>query len=562
MRPGEGGPARGHWRGTLAAAGALLGAYLLLLVPHWTPGGDSELFAAAARSIARGEGYSYNGHPVRLAPPGWPALLAAAFSITPTFLAGKLVNLACTVAAAAVAHRVLLRLVPPAWATLAVVAGGLAVPAYTLTMWLHSDPPFVLLAWVAALAACRLIESPTLGGFLGWTLALLAAAALMPTVRYLAAVQWGVPFAVLLAGVKVAPRRATVAMILGALVTLGLLAGTIALVDAAADGAEVPAARGGSDWEHELPNVLDNGPSRRPPVLIDRGLRLLSAGLAPAWLLCYPLRFASATTVGGIAVGAAGLVILALVIRGAMRDRRRRWVWAAVVAYVALLAVGWPNPNARYLVPIAPLLVAGAMTGLGGRRAIWFAAAVIALNVPMLLIDAAVARGGSQATYLERYESGRLASLVGVVDELHRRGVGDGEVAVSDRYDNLGRRRYPRSGTREVVLLLDRAVVTVPEDYAFEPGRIPPDYFEVGRVVPGGLAAWMRGRGLRYYLFQRGPRPWRLWHFDLPRWAHDLAGGPAGKAVGGWALFELTDSGLVEVDVPESNRAITRVPGL
>ena len=73
-------PRIGHWRSTLLVAAVVLGAYLLLLNPYWTPGGDSELFIASARSIVRSEGYTYNGLPVRIAPPAWPYVMAAAMS--------------------------------------------------------------------------------------------------------------------------------------------------------------------------------------------------------------------------------------------------------------------------------------------------------------------------------------------------------------------------------------------------------------------------------------------------------------------------------------------------
>ena len=73
----------GHWRSTLLVAAAVLAAYLLILNPFWTPGGDSELFIAAARSIVRGEGYTYNGRIVRIAPPAWPYLMAGAMWIIP-----------------------------------------------------------------------------------------------------------------------------------------------------------------------------------------------------------------------------------------------------------------------------------------------------------------------------------------------------------------------------------------------------------------------------------------------------------------------------------------------
>ena len=121
-------PRLGHWRSTLLVAVVVLAAYLLLLNPFWTPGGDSELFIAAARSIVRGEGYTYNGKIVRIAPPAWPYVMAGAMWISPTFLMVKLVTLALMASAWVMAHRVLLRLGPPAWATWAAILGAILVP--------------------------------------------------------------------------------------------------------------------------------------------------------------------------------------------------------------------------------------------------------------------------------------------------------------------------------------------------------------------------------------------------------------------------------------------------
>src|SRR4051812_42190550 len=49
----------------------VLALYLLLQNQYWVPAGDSELYTAAARSLARGEGYTFNGQPVAIIPPGW-----------------------------------------------------------------------------------------------------------------------------------------------------------------------------------------------------------------------------------------------------------------------------------------------------------------------------------------------------------------------------------------------------------------------------------------------------------------------------------------------------------
>ena len=55
---------------------SLLLLYGLLQNPYWVPAGDSELYTAAARNIARGDGYTFNGQPVAIIPPGWSWMMA------------------------------------------------------------------------------------------------------------------------------------------------------------------------------------------------------------------------------------------------------------------------------------------------------------------------------------------------------------------------------------------------------------------------------------------------------------------------------------------------------
>src|SRR5437868_5483312 len=64
----------------------LFALYLPLQNPYWVPGGDSEVYTAAARSIVLGQGFKFNGYPVGMVPPGWSYVLAGLMKISPTFL--------------------------------------------------------------------------------------------------------------------------------------------------------------------------------------------------------------------------------------------------------------------------------------------------------------------------------------------------------------------------------------------------------------------------------------------------------------------------------------------
>src|SRR5205085_8309168 len=54
----------------------IIALYALLQNRYWVPAGDSELYTAAARSLARGEGYRFNGQLVAITPPGWSLMMA------------------------------------------------------------------------------------------------------------------------------------------------------------------------------------------------------------------------------------------------------------------------------------------------------------------------------------------------------------------------------------------------------------------------------------------------------------------------------------------------------
>src|SRR4051812_2903752 len=88
--------------------------FLLLQNPYWVPGGDSEVYLGSAINLAKGNGYLFNGQPTRIAPPGWPMLLAVVIKyVSPTFIALKLLTLTSMLAALATFYWVLRRFAPP-----------------------------------------------------------------------------------------------------------------------------------------------------------------------------------------------------------------------------------------------------------------------------------------------------------------------------------------------------------------------------------------------------------------------------------------------------------------
>src|SRR5271168_4766163 len=87
-----------------AALLALAAILLPLQNRYWVPGGDSEAYLSVARSLALGHGFRFNGQPVSMFPPGWPAVLAAVLHFSTAFLTLKLITMSCMAAALAAAY--------------------------------------------------------------------------------------------------------------------------------------------------------------------------------------------------------------------------------------------------------------------------------------------------------------------------------------------------------------------------------------------------------------------------------------------------------------------------
>lgn len=154
-------------RATLVAAMAALAACLLTMTS--APVGvfyDDAIYLLTAKALAEGHGYVYAtipGMPAAIHyPPLWPAILAVAWKIMPSFPENvawfKLINPLFVAAAAAgtvVAGRRLLGF--PWWLALAVALGSIiTVPVLVLTNALLSEPLFLALLFPTILAHERM----------------------------------------------------------------------------------------------------------------------------------------------------------------------------------------------------------------------------------------------------------------------------------------------------------------------------------------------------------------------------------------------------------------------
>ena len=645
---------RGDRRGLLAVVAVLLAIYAGVHNGYWTPGGDSEVYAAVARSLARGEWLTYNGQSVAIVTPGWPFVLAGLMQVSASFAFLKACQAAILIAAFAVAYRILRRYASPRLAAVCTVLAGSLHLVYPLSFWLHSDPLLLLLGNLAVLGALRVGEQR--GGVqvrLATAAIVMLLASLCVLVHYRGVFQWLLIAGAFFAGRARTEERATplgawlrplAANAAAITLTGGIVAATFlatkhslglsrerarpepapGVLLAEADTTPLPTTRAATNAPDDTPrghaaaDVLppdprgvDHPAAGRPepatqdnvstPNAVDfdeedidasqmvnqealghgdpfaapggrRGrvaeyaARVASGGKWMSWLLWYPSRFADSVRPIDLIPAVVGWVAIALLAVAAWRFARRgHGLWIGATLFLATIVTIWPNPNARYLIPLAPLAILGTIHGLRAllpRRAALamagvFVASVAAANALLYAVDLRVARAGDD--YAALWEGGDWQQLVAAVEPLRELAVRDGEVAVSERYQNLGRVRFSPSGPRAVQLLLDRDLTPVPKNVSNAPW------------VPS-VADWCAEHGVRYYLYQETVEPWRLWHFRLPDSLHERLAGkpprPAAQGVGGgWQLYRLdrgNDGGNVLVPVAPDPDAEwpRRMPGL
>ena len=596
------------WAG-LVGGGFLF--FLLLLNPYWVPSGDGDLYLAIARSIALGEGYRFNGQQVNICPPGWPLLLAGIMQISPTFLAFKLVMIVAMTAQLGMWYWLLRRMVPPLVAAASVAIAAALPHLYSLTFWTHTEAVYCVLSTGAMLIALQIAERR---GGLGWRVPLLLAlCAGCVLVRWAGVLQVLTIGACLMHGRdwwrltdREVLRRTSIAAagVMVAVATLFILRSELTLTREQA----IAAAEAGAVFEESVQAAQATTESQRVDLVnfpTDRKRtaaeelyrRVAEGGRWFSWFYWQPFRFTSSVpTVAWVDVAVGWIAISVLTVAVVLGCRRRQWIWLGAALYCGILVLNWPNANARYLVPLAPLLVAGIVVGLQASfvrwtrsdswelfavaglvivaisglalqqvpsvfpyqfsliplwtlAAIWavrllaigrgevfarrsaraigwmFVISVIACSSVLYAIDLAVARSNR---YYDRYEAGFHEELIAACFQLNQMGLGDGALAVSEKYQNLGRTRKSKYAVRAAALLTNRVVLTVPDKLAGEPVR-------------SDLLRWCQRRGVTYYLNQKPNVPWRVWHFVLPRWLNEkLTRDPLPPDTGGWTLYSVS----------------------
>lgn len=557
-----------------ATVAILLGIFLLVHNPYWVPGGDSDVYTAIARNLALGKGYRFNGQPVGMVPPGWPMVMAGVMKVAPYFSVLKFVTLFCMLGSLAISYWICRRFASPAITALVILLSGLLSHIYSLTFWLHSDALFCLISSAAILIAFQWRES---GQTLWRAIVLVLLCCVAVFVRWAGLLTWLLVAAVLIEDELKPSRNArwTLALVTGLIAALTFFGIRRALT--VPKDVQVAASDFGGATE-EAPTAVvekaDNAVATTYDLfnpskggfkgLIARGLRW---GNWISYLLWQPMRLGGNNPAIGVFALLIGWIVLSpLLLLGYRSILQRQWLWPALLLYSLALVSNWPAPNARYLVPVAPLIILGIFNGMDlAQQRInhpkfarfskvllgYFVVSMIVCNGALWGVDVYVARSKN---FYGAYEAGLEQDLISAGQWLTQKGAGDVEIGICWRYSNLGRLRYSPTGLRALNLLTDRAIVRVPDKYTRggDPHTNP------------NMLAWAHGLNIKYVLYQTEVTPWRLFHFRVGWLQEWMTGEPAQDSGAGWRLYEVSPAGDVakRVSLNWPDDVPTRVPGM
>ena len=619
------------WVASVTIAAAIFG---FLANRHWVPGGDSEVYLATARNLllrhfSLRRGYIFNGQPMNMVPPGWPYVLALAMTLSTRFAFLKLIVLLSMLGSLALAYPICRRFAPPLVAGAVVVLTALLSHVFPLTFWLHSDALFCLLGTASFLLAMQIGEGATQW----WRIALLCIlCGCAVTVRWAGLLNWIIVAAAVMngRGVAIGPHlfqrsfwrdlppaseppangqdrataarvhqleyarpikqffreqlretissRAAVALILSAVATFGTFAvWRVTLRVSAQQAALIREAGGAEDagldsradamthQEYSWMNASDAG---------WRGYvgRALSWGDWFSFLFWQPFRFHAIKWLNVVSVLAGWLVAIPLLYLAFRGLSQRQWIWPAVALYAFLLAMSWPHPNARYLVPITFLLLVG----------VWAGSTAIALKLPaaqtpirlaiVLFVGSYILCNGAlygievwaqrSRDFYGTYEAGLNEDLISAGHWLINHHVPANEaIACSERYVNLSTSaRTSKLGLRVTTMLTGRPIITIPKKYmkglplsttapssaaavVFAAATQPDFIFDPDPANNPMFLAWARANSIRYYLYQPPVSPWRALHFRVAWLQQRATHVPVVDTGAGWRLYKIPTTG-------------------
>ncbi|HEY7087505.1 MAG TPA: hypothetical protein VH518_05405 [Tepidisphaeraceae bacterium] len=532
----------------VALAIALMIIYALLLNPYWVRHGDSEVFLSLGRSLARGEGFRFNGQPVSTVPPGWPIVLSGAMKLTSRLLLLKLIPMGSIIGFLMISYAVLCRYTKPLVAALCVLTAGMLQPVFGLSYMFFSDPLFALLCWAALWQAVRIGEGDTPP----WRLALVVALTAAAT-----AVRWNSLFwCALLVGAMVKgdlwprlDRRWATAGITFA-VALAVFFGLRHSMRVDPSGIDPRY----DEFLSGQYGILDDD-----TVTVTVGERLSHCGMWISGLLAYPAMQQKATrelcnVLGWILIGIMCIPTIA-------HAKRRDWLTLAVMLHLAVLFARWASPLPRYIMLLAPLILWMIYDGITRCFAL-LPMRLAPVRTALLNAVFAVLISGNGVIYLtellvmrnhhfyQRVEGGTIKELVDAAWYLDRlpKSSTPYEIAISPRRMNLDHEYFTGGHFRALNFLTNRPILSVPSE---------PE--ELCREPDADVIKWLKEHNARFYLYE--PPIWVIMpgHFSLLTSSQGI---PINKSETEWRLYEIVGDEARRVELEPTEGWPRNVPGL
>lgn len=524
--------------------------------PWWTNGGDAELYLSAARNVARGDGFRYNGQPIGLITPLWVWMIAGALKLTTSVGLLKLLTLGSVWVFLWCSYRVLLQMVTPAIAAITVVCVAMLHPMTELADTFFSDPPFLAATWLCLLTCLVSRDradrgkwvSAVLAGLIG--IALLVASTMLRWPGFL----W-TPAAMLVflyrRGNR-APPMANSRKFRWAMVIVLALVGAGTFI-ALRYSLKIPADQIDPRYDAFITGgyemISDDHPKSQFELKKIYSLPDYVGVLS--WnLVQRDIKYRYLSQI----IALAALVPMVIVF--ARQTLRGRWLWIGPIVYLMPIVLRWPHPIGRYVLPAAPVMIAAFLVGvvelwrwrksfpiLSARQSTVpaqntdrFTAAgpgvVVVpgrINVSRTLLGRIIAVvagvyviviGGLFVSYngaawaLEVMASHRAtwreSSLVAVGEAVRDL---EGEVVVTSiRYEN--KRRLRTAGQRRAIqFIADRPLLDAPPIHGQWPNR------ELMEWAQSNNARWFvdQARSRKFGPLYQGPSTrgeWRLWEVD------------------------------------------------
>ena len=327
-------------RWPLVVALLIVGGIYLASVPGiWCLHPDSPYYLGVGRSLARGQGYTFNYARFAKYPPVFPLMLAAVFATVGGSIGAMQATVAATGVGAVAAAYWLLRPRVGGRAALAVALLAAACTWFSVhaCAFILSGMPYTCFSLVALSAAERRIRSGR-RSVLGWVL--VAALVMLALYTHLAGVSLvaGVAAGVLFAREQKRPAAQRLAA--------GALVGAACAVVAALWIVRSGSARGKASYRGLMQGAPAATASRPLPKLRMR---------ATEWAAT-PLSMSHTDLSWPVAAGLLGLLVVPGLVRGFRRHRSCAEFY--LCAYLLLGYVyGGPGGHERYVVPVVPLLL-------------------------------------------------------------------------------------------------------------------------------------------------------------------------------------------------------------